>query len=302
MSKFKPQLAPNELLTVGAANKLSAEEYFLQPKVDGIRGVVIDGVIKTRSLKELGNKALPERMKGLCEASTAYGYYIDGEFDSASTSFNDLSGILRSFDKPLPDDLVFKIFDIYDPERPDIPAIDRWTIANQSAIPNCDVIQNIPWPEDFADGFQEALDLGYEGLMVKRKDAKYKCGRGTYKQGIIYKMKPYETFDCVVTGFEQATVVREGAEKKVNELGRSETSRKKGDRVPIDAVAAIWVDFEGIALKVSVASLTHPERALLWEEKDKYLGKYVEFKGMMLGAKDLPRHPMFIRWRADKDA
>jgi len=297
---FKPQLAPNDLLSVEEANKLSPDDYFIQPKIDGLRGIAFGGGIKTRSLKEFGNKALPERMKGLIEASDALGLYIDGEFDSLSTSFNDLSGILRSFNKPLPDDLVFKIFDIYDPRKPLQPAIERWQRANASAIPNCDVIQNIPWPDDFTDAFQFALDEGYEGLMVKRKDAPYKCGRGTYKQGIIYKMKPYESFDCIVTGFEQATVVREGAEKKTNELGRSETSRKKGDRVPIESVAALWVDYQGMPLKVSLASLTHPERAALWADRCNYLNKYIEFKGMLLGAKDLPRHPMFVRWRLDK--
>lgn len=299
--KFKPQLAPNDLLTVEAANQLNPEDYFIQPKIDGIRGVVIDGVIKTRSLKELGNKALPERMKGLCEMSQQVGLYIDGEFDSENTSFNDLSGILRSFDKPLPDDLVFKIFDMYDPNNPERNALNRWEIVKNLTIPNCDVIQNIPWPEDFVEAFQSALDMGYEGLMVKRKDAPYKCGRGTYKQGIIYKMKPYETFDSKVTGFVQATVVREGAEKTTNELGRSVTSKKKGDRIPIESCSALWVDHEGMPLKVSLASLTHAEREEVWKNQDSWIGTTIEYKGMMVGAKELPRHPMYIRRRADKD-
>lgn len=300
--KFKPQLAPNDLLSKENADLLNGDDYFVQLKVDGLRSTVIDGEIKTRSMKSWPNKGIDERMKALREMSISTNLYIDGEFDSESTTFNDLSGIFRSFDKPLPDDLVFKIFDIYDPCHPNLEALDRWYSASSLFIENCLPMLNLEWPKSFDELFEEALTDGYEGLMVKRKDAPYKLGRGTYKQGIIYKMKPYETFDCVVTGFEQATVVREGAEKTINELGRSVTSKKKADRVPIESCSALWVDFFGKPLKVSLASLKHPERVEVWKDRDQLLNKYVEFKGMMIGAKDLPRHPMYIRWREDKDA
>lgn len=301
--QFKPFLAPNDLLTVEEANKLNPDDYFIQRKIDGLRGTTIGSGIKTRSLKEFPNRALPENLSGLIERGLELGIYLDGEFDSESTSFNELSGILRSFDKPLPDDLVFKVFDHYDPSLPDLGGEERHSILEDycKGIPNVEVVENLPWPDSFEDLFEQVLLEGYEGLMVKHRTAPYKFGRATYKQGSIFKMKPYETFDSKVIGFVQATVVDPNAEKKTNELGRSETSRKKGDRIPIESCAALWVNHNGFELKVSLASLSHEKRKEVWDQREEIRGKYIEYKGMVIGSKDLPRHPMFVRPRPDKD-
>jgi ATP-dependent DNA ligase len=301
MNKFKPQLAPNDLLSVEAANQLSEDEYFLQYKVDGLRGVVREGDIRTRSMKKFPNRALDERMEDLRISSYESNYHIDGEFDSESIPFNELSGILRSFDKPLPDDLVFKIFDIFDPLQPSLPALHRWRKANRLQIKNCEIMINLPWPADFAEAFKSALDAGYEGLMVKRKDAPYKLGRGTYKQGIVFKMKPYETFDEKIISLVQATIVRDTALRTINELGRSVTSKKKGDRVLTESCSSVWVSHNGKELKVSLAPFSHKKREEVWNNPDEWIGKYIEYKGMMVGAKDLPRHAMIVRKREDKD-
>lgn len=299
---FKPLLAPNDLLTLDAANELSKNDYFVQTKIDGLRGVVIDGVIKTRSMKEHGNKALPSMFKELLALSQQTGLYLDGEFYSETVEFNELSGIIRSFEKPLPDDLKFILFDVYNPSNPEMAAVERYNILTSLYIPsNAEVIGVHAWPEDFHVLFNGMLAEGHEGLMVKSRKAAYKFGRATYKQGITYKIKPYVTFDLPIEDFVQATVVREGAEKTTNELGRSVTSKKKDDRVLIESCSAVWVIFEGKRLKVSLASLTHEQRKEVWENKATYFGKMIEFKGMMVGAKDLPRHPMFVRWRKDKD-
>ena len=41
-------------------------------------------------------------------------------------------------------------------------------------------------------------------------------------------------------------------------------------------------------------------RKEIWENQKKYIGKTIEFKGMLVGAKDLIRHPVFLRFRSDK--
>ena len=68
---------------------------------------------------------------------------------------------------------------------------------------------------------------------MKSINGRYKCGRGTLREGLIFKVKPFRTFDAKILGVIQATKVDPEAEKKTNELGRSVTSKKKDDRILI---------------------------------------------------------------------
>jgi hypothetical protein len=47
--------------------------------------------------------------------------------------------------------------------------------------------------------------------------------------------------------------------------------------------------------------MTDEEKEKVWKEKDSYIGKTIEYKAMLVGSKDLPRHPVYIRMRPDKD-
>jgi len=148
--------------------------------------------------------------------------------------------------------------------------------------------------------YENALAWGCDGLILRSLQGKYKFGRGTIKEGLIFKMKPFRTFDAKIIGVIQGTEVREGAEKKINELGRSVTSKKKDDRVLIDRACDFVVLYEGKELKVSIA-MTNEEKTEVWKNKEKYIGRWIEYKGMLVGAKDLPRHPGFVRFRDDKE-
>ncbi len=59
--------------------------------------------------------------------------------------------------------------------------------------------------------------------------------------------------------------------------------------------------YEGKALKVVIA-MTDKEKEVVWKNQSKYLGRLIEYKGMLVGAKEngLPRHSVFIRYRDDK--
>ena len=132
-------------------------------------------------------------------------------------------------------------------------------------------------------------------------NGRYKQGRGTVREGLIYKLKPFRTIDAEVIGVVQATQVNEDAEKKTNELGRSVTSKKLGDRHFIEKASAFLVMYHGKELKVTL-SMTDVEKTDVWKNQDKYIGKIVEYKYMAVGMKDdgLPRHPTTIRMRRDR--
>jgi hypothetical protein len=113
---------------------------------------------------------------------------------------------------------------------------------------------------------------------------------------------PAVTTDAQVIGIVQSTKVNEEVEKKTNELGRSVTSKKIGDRHLIEKASAVWVKYKNQELKVSLAC-TDEEKKEIWENRNTYIGKWIEYKYLEIGMKDggLPRHPTSIRWRKDKD-
>ena len=102
----------------------------------------------------------------------------------------------------------------------------------------------------------------------------------------------------------QATEVRTDAEKTINELGNSVTSKKKDDRVLINKASAFLCKcperFGDTEFKISIA-MDDEAKKEIWANKEKYVGEKVEFKFMIEGAKDRPRHPVTLRFRFNKD-
>jgi hypothetical protein len=53
-------------------------------------------------------------------------------------------------------------------------------------------------------------------------------------------------------------------------------------------------------MQAQLVPMTDEEKMDVWKNQSKYLGRMIEYKGMLVGAKDLPRHPVYIRMRDDK--
>jgi DNA ligase-1 len=296
---FRPMLCPNEVV------KIEDMKFPLRVsmKLDGCRILFKDGQMYSRALKQFPNVRLHERFDELKKLSLSHNIILDGELLAKSLTFNELSGITRQLDKVLPEDLYFYCFDIVQGEDYDMQFSKRLEYFNY--LPGFKYMREIPqtWvksPEEIEPLYKEALDWGCDGLILRDPQGRYKCGRATVKEGLAYKLKPFQTFDAVIYDVIQATEVREGAVKTINELGRSTTSKKKDDRILINKASAFVVKYEGLDLKVTIA-MTDAEKEEIWKNKESYIGRWVEFKGLLVGAKDLPRHPTTLRLRTDKD-
>jgi DNA ligase-1 len=302
---FKPQLAPNDPCDLNTLRY----PLIASTKIDGIRLIVKDGKLFTRSLKPQMSANIQSRFKFLADISSKFKVLFDGELYSHSISFNELSGQCRAYDAPIADDLSFWCFDILNEPVETTPQYDyeertRVIKSHESKrlYPFFKVVPTkvVNSRKEVEDYFAEVLAQGYEGLILRNPKGGYKFGRGTIKEGIIYKLKPFVTIDDKIVGIIQATEVRDGAEKKTNELGRSVTSKKKDDRILIEKAAAFVVMYEGLPLKVTISE-TDEKKIEIWKHQDKYIGKYVEYKGLKIGMKDLPRSCNTIRMRPDKD-
>ena len=315
MKKFKPMLAPNDKVNLDDIKYPILASY----KLDGIRCLFIKGEMLSRSLKPIQNKQLREKLQPLADYSREHDLILDGEIYSPDITFQTITTFVmtKDFTDPktikknggeiykIPDDLKYHVFDCITNDELDMPFVSR-NLLIVALLYNFDKLVvgvsqiNMDSKKDIENYFETAIGEGYEGLILRDHNSRYKCGRGTIKEGLIYKVKPFVTFDAEILDVIQATEVDPNAEKKINELGRSVTSKKKDDRILIEKASAFEVEYEGKRLKVTLA-MTDEEKEEVWANREQYRGKIIEYKGMLVGSKDVPRHPVMIRFRKDKE-
>jgi DNA ligase-1 len=278
--------------------------------LDGIRCIFYKGQILSRSLKQIQNKQLRERFEVIRAYTEKWNFILDGEIYSPKLNFQEITHFVMTQDlgdEVLPDHLKFHCFDAIREDK--FNEEFRWRIEKTIEIFNrfsnlIELVFQIPVhsAKEVESYFEEVLKEGYEGLILRDPESFYKCGRGTIREAIIFKVKPFLELDAQVTGVVQATRVDELAEKTINELGRSVTSKKKDDRILIEKASAVTVDYKSQSLKVTLA-LTDEEKIEVWKNRDSYIGRWIEYKYLAVGMKEggLPRHPTSLRWRIDKD-
>jgi DNA ligase 1 len=301
MKAFKPLKADNEKIELRKIPLPVIASF----KMDGIRCLFYKGNIYTSSLKSFQNANVLSRFEHLRKLSEDRGILIDGELMAKSMEFNDLSGMIRSFSGEVPADLYFYAFDMVinddfeEPFEQRIKHLDRMEEHKHlKVLPQ--IVCNTY--EEIEELYEKAIAFGNcDGLMLRSVNGRYKLGRATNKQNIIWKMKPYITLDGKIIGIEQATVVDPKAEKTINELGRSVTSKKLGDRILIEMACGFKIECEkGIEI-VGLKGFNHEQRKEIWLNPNKYIGRFIEFTGLEVGSKNLVRHPEFKRWRNDKE-
>lgn len=311
---FKPQLLPNEKVDLSTLNY----PLLASCKIDGIRCIFYKGQILSRSLKEIPNRQLKEKFEPIRAWTEKTGNVIDGEIYDPSLSFQEIVSYVMTDDLTdpktikkngcileIPETLNYYAFDFLYGGQTTHSFYERLTaladviIEIESPYIHPVVHKSINNKEEVEQTFEWALKNNYEGLVLRNPNSPYKCGRFTIKEGGAYKVKPFLDFDGQIIDVIQATEVNEDAEKKINELGRSVTSKKKGERHTIEKASAFMVKYEGKDLKV-VLSMTDEEKEEVWKNKETYIGKWISYKGMLVGSKDVPRHPVMLRFREPK--
>lgn len=208
------------------------------------------------------------------------------------------------------DSLKFYAFDLVDVAHPETPKAVRTMALEQTCetyekgmgqleldlvmIPQ-ETLEHI---DEMYQMYDQAILDGYEGIVAMHKNSHYKFGRHTLKSCQAFKIKEDNlSFDGLVIGVEEGTVAREGAEKKVNELGRSVTSKLKEDRIPSGMAKGLQVKMDdGRVLTVSLNGFSHPERIEMLQKPMLYIGETIRFTGMApVKIGGMPRHAHFTK-------
>ena len=329
MKKQKPMLA------VDATESLNDLKYpkLASKKLDGIRvwfhpelGIV------GRSLKPIRNIQLKEKMKSIQQFAVEQQHILDGEFYAHELTFQEITRAVMTTDftdpkkresiilemeektgksmndeeyeiywKSLIEKINFYMFEVVDDNSEFEDRYGWFSEINTKEI-------NIYWKileqvevtsaEDVTNLFADVIEQGYEGIILRNPLSPYKYGRSTLKEEHMLKVKPFETFDAqIIDVTERFTNLNEA---EINELGYSYRVDSKDDKDPTGLAATFVVDYNGKEVKVVITG-TEAFRKEIWNNRSSYIGRYIEYKGMLIGSKDRPRHPGFIRFREDKD-
>jgi DNA ligase-1 len=299
---FKPMLAASKLPSV------IRFPVYASFKIDGVRAMVRDSMLLSRSLKPIPNEAIQTLL------GTPLLEGLDGELTVGSPTHKNLmqittSGVMRHEGQP---DFRYFVFDICNLSS-EVPfsirlekllsafANTSWTSQISPRIHLLE--QRFIESQEALDEFEaEALAAGYEGVICKDPAGRYKYGRSTEKEGIMFKVKRYTTSEARITGYKEEMANDNVA--FINELGHTARSSHKDNKVGKGRLGA----FTGVDLvtgaSVSVGTgFTADQRLALWAVRDQAVqeGWIVTYKHFDHGVKDRPRHQVFIAFRDKRD-
>jgi DNA ligase-1 len=145
---------------------------------------------------------------------------------------------------------------------------------------------------------ENTIEQGYEGLILRDPQARYKFGRSTQKEGIMLKLKRFTDSEALVTGFEELR--HNTNEAAIDNRGYTKRSSHAENQVPMGTLGALVCKWEGHQVRIGTG-FTQNERRYIWENRNVFLGQLVKFKFFRIGMKDAPRHPVFLGWRTLTD-
>jgi DNA ligase-1 len=288
---FKPMLAgkaPADLSTLSYPRVLS-------PKLDGIRAVILGGVVYSRNLKPIPNKHI-QRMFGNRKYNGLDGELIVGDPTHKDCYRNTMSVVMA--DAATHDEIRFFVFDDF--SKPLLSYIQRRKLAQTKLyhISHMPLLQQrmANNAEDVVEYEEFCLLAGYEGAMIRSTTGQYRFGRATVRTAELLKLKRFEDSEARIVDSEAKE--HNGNEQQRDELGRSKRSSHKAGKVTLNTLGTLRVVdvHTGEAFGLGTG-FSDAQRAELWSRRATLPGLIVKYKYFPMGNKAAPRFPVFLGFR-----
>ncbi len=288
----KPMLAST--LKINDLNKLKFP-LLVTYKLDGIRAIRLETGVVTRKFKPIPNKFIRAELEKLLPAG------CDCEIISGS-NFQECTSSIMSFEgEPK---FTCYVFD-YVKDVLSKPYKDRIEDLKNLNLTDNRIVRLYPQQinslAELLEFENKAIELGYEGIMLRKPDGEYKCGRSTPKQEWLMKLKRFSDSEGTIIGFEAKTINTN--EAKINELGYTERSTAKDGLKEINTLGTILAadpKFPNYILRIG-SGLDDKLRQQIWNNKKEYLGKLVKYKYFDYNIKTGPRFPIWLGIRSNDD-
>lgn len=292
MAQFRP------LLSAKAETEEDLEKLryplLVSPKIDGIRCVIHPelGPV-TRSLKPIPNE-YTRRLLTNSMLPGADGELVVGDHVGENAFNMTTRGIMSHGGEP---DFTFLIFDNYllqDPFTERLRSIETFCIPNYMKRVTHFKVNTAQELLAYEEVF---IKDGYEGIMIRDPNGKYKFNRSTFKEQILIKFKRTEEDEARIIGFEEK--MHNANEAQKNALGYTERSDHQSGWVPAGTLGALIVENPKWGTFKIGSGFDDAFRSRIWASRDRYKGKLVTFKFQRVGIQEKPRFPIFKGFRED---
>lgn len=288
-------------------------------KLDGIRAVIHTTDKLPLTAFSTSGKPLPsKRCQNLVQSAHFYG--LDGEFiygdPTDEQCFNKTQSAVMSIEWPEdldPVQLRFYAFDFWmSDEQPFEERLEqlreihaelerRLEIYGRLQHGTIQLVEHyrIDDEAELLALYEEALEKGYEGLIIRSPSAKYKFGRATVREGGLGKIKPYnkELFEAEILGWYRQKVYDEST---TDAFGRAKILKRKDNFTEIDAIGGFNVRDVKTGVEFNIGGgkmFTKLFREGQFQSADQYVGKIIQYTCMTYGGLEKPRMPTGVRMR-----
>ena len=308
---FKPLLAwkpEKEQILEEELAKLTVWPRLVSRKLDGIRATVQEGQLKSRTLKDIPNEAIQAMFKGLPDG-------LDGELIYGAPNAPDVINKTTSAvmgNKPINHEMAKQVkYYLFDYYTLDAPFSARYSALKTAVALLHSNFAHVPvvlvehfLVEDLASvlRYEEkwVVNEGYEGVMLRSLEGRYKEGRSTFNEGYLLKVKRFEPGEAtIISSFE---MMHNDNVAETNELGRTKRSSAQGNLRAAGVLGGFNVRDVETGVKFSVGSgFNAQQKEQFWAEREQLNGKIIRYKSLQVGAMDKPRHPIFLGFRSKED-
>lgn len=291
---FKPLLAdPVDFSLLDYGN------CWLSPKIDGIRGIIREGVVMSRSLIPIPNLHTQQIIGGRPELEHWDGELVCGDpFDLPYD--RTYSGVMTADGVP---DVRFFVFDhVENPideyfRRYDRLSDQRWVVKVPQHPVTC--------LDDILALEEKYIAEGYEGVMLRAFQGDrsfYKYGRSTANELTLLKLKRHTRFEARIVGIEEE--MHNGNVATKDELGRTKRSSHAENKTGKGTMGKMLCeDLEtGMDFKCGIfKGFKAPWKKQVYQNPSMVVGQIGTFERFGLGNKGRPRHPKFLGLRSPID-
>jgi len=283
----------------------------MQPKIDGVRGINLDGRLTGRSLKQFGNRHVTKLFShdefiGL-DGELAAGHECDPALCRLTTS-----ALGRHDGEPF---VLWWLFDYVTAETHHWPYVQRYKalakrICDLQALPHLSPMSGylrlVPYElvtslERLDELRAIFLDMGYEGSILRHPNKGVKFGRSTVNEGGLLRIKDFVEEEAVVISITEGR--SNGNEATINALGQTERSSHQANMTPNGMVGSLeCTDVKtGKPITVAAGSMPHDDRVRYFQNQHLLIGQTIKYKTFPKGVKDKPRFPTFQTIRMKED-
>jgi DNA ligase-1 len=284
-----------------------------QPKIDGVRGLNMDGTLRGRSKKCHAN------IYTTAIFSKPEYVGLDGELAAQEETHPKLcrltsSAMSRIDGVPF---VLWHVFDLITAQTLTLPYEQRYAwlkgyVQLMNEAQKCGRLRVVPMQicnnlQELEHRHQVWLDMGYEGTIIRDLNGMHKQGRSTVREMGLLRIKDFIEEEFIITGITEGN--RNDNVAQVNENGKTFRTSHQENKVPNGQVGSIQGTIlkdsdlfkSGQPITVSTGTLTEAECIYYFQNPHLLINQIGKFRHFPKGVKDKPRFPQFQSIRSKED-